>query len=210
MGRNITEPGNETHDPHIKIQMAAEALFASRGFDGVSIRDIAEQAQVNISAIYYHYRNKNELYRNIVEGAYIGFAGELEETIQKGTDPIDRLERYFLALVSYLRKNINAAEIVFRGIFSRDTTVKQLEDQYGDKQVALLMGILREGIDAGLFCSSDVRLTAIAMRSAVLGYFLSYPIARRYPYIEGYSEELDDALARNILDLVTLGVYSRN
>jgi len=45
---------------------AAATLFSSRGFDGVSMDDIARGAGVNKAMIYYHFEDKLALYRSIV------------------------------------------------------------------------------------------------------------------------------------------------
>ncbi|MEX0582970.1 MAG: CerR family C-terminal domain-containing protein [Sneathiella sp.] len=46
---------------------AAGRLFAERAFDSVSTREIAVAAGVNLSAISYHFENKEGLYRAIFE-----------------------------------------------------------------------------------------------------------------------------------------------
>ena len=44
-----------------RIFLAAERQFADRGFDGVSVRDIVQDAQVNLAAVSYHFGSKSEL-----------------------------------------------------------------------------------------------------------------------------------------------------
>jgi AcrR family transcriptional regulator len=57
-------------DTKNKILKIAGHLFAESGFDGVSIRDIAERASVNVSAVNYHFGGKQELFDEILaEGA---------------------------------------------------------------------------------------------------------------------------------------------
>ena len=48
-------------DTHERILLAAERLFAERGFDGVSVRDIVAAASVNLAAINYHFGSKSAL-----------------------------------------------------------------------------------------------------------------------------------------------------
>ena len=48
------------------VYAAAATLFSSRGFDGVSMDDIARGAGVNKAMIYYHFEDKLALYRSIV------------------------------------------------------------------------------------------------------------------------------------------------
>ncbi len=44
-----------------RIFLAAERLFAERGFDGVSVRDIVQAADVNLAAVSYYFGSKSEL-----------------------------------------------------------------------------------------------------------------------------------------------------
>ena len=45
---------------------AAEELFAERGFDDVSIRDLAATADVNVAAVNYHFQGKENLYHEVI------------------------------------------------------------------------------------------------------------------------------------------------
>mgnify|MGYP001805812187 CR=1 FL=1 len=51
-----------------KIFKIATELFAQKGLEGASIRDICKQADVNISLISYYFGGKDELYEKIVSG----------------------------------------------------------------------------------------------------------------------------------------------
>ena len=59
---------NKTNDnSKQKIIAVATKLFAQKGFDSVSIRDICKQADINISMISYYFGGKKELYHSITE-----------------------------------------------------------------------------------------------------------------------------------------------
>ena len=47
--------------PKRKLLDAAERLFAERGFDSVSIRDITEAAKTNVAAVNYHFGSRESL-----------------------------------------------------------------------------------------------------------------------------------------------------
>lgn len=49
------------------ILFAAEKLFAEKGFEGTSTREIAKAAQVNISMISYYFGSKEKLYEKLME-----------------------------------------------------------------------------------------------------------------------------------------------
>lgn len=50
-----------------KILITATKLFASKGFDSVSIREICKEAGVNLCMISYYWGGKQELYDSIVD-----------------------------------------------------------------------------------------------------------------------------------------------
>ena len=59
-----------------KIMRAATPLFAERGLEGVTIREICRAASVNGALVNYHFRNKEGLYRECVERVYNATYGE--------------------------------------------------------------------------------------------------------------------------------------
>lgn len=54
-------------DTKEKILEVANDLFADKGFSGTSIREIAKEADVNLSAINYHFSNKENLYCQVFQ-----------------------------------------------------------------------------------------------------------------------------------------------
>lgn len=78
---------------------ASAALFSSRGFDGVSMDDIARGAGVNKAMIYYHFADKLALYRAIVSDG-LRMMSETAGAIAAGTDtPSTKLDRFIEAFV---------------------------------------------------------------------------------------------------------------
>jgi AcrR family transcriptional regulator len=55
--------GNDAKD---QIRRAALDLFISRGYEGTSVRDIAAELGITASALYYHFRNKEEIATSLV------------------------------------------------------------------------------------------------------------------------------------------------
>jgi len=49
-----------------RLLESALGLFSQHGFDGVSIRDLAASAEVNVAAVNYHFQSKENLYREVL------------------------------------------------------------------------------------------------------------------------------------------------
>jgi hypothetical protein len=68
------------------ILESALGLFADHGFDGVSIRDIAQYAKVNVAAINYHFQNKANLYFEVVNRSHEYLEEEISKLEKDGDD----------------------------------------------------------------------------------------------------------------------------
>jgi AcrR family transcriptional regulator len=62
-----------------KILSHAHKLFAEKGFNGVSVREISKAADVNLAAINYHFENKENLYKETVSQCITEMAMDLRE-----------------------------------------------------------------------------------------------------------------------------------
>ncbi len=86
-------------------------LFASRGLEGTTIRDLAGAAEVNVAAVHYHFGGKDQLYADVVERVFAELKGlreltehELATAREAGTRAAatESLERCIRALLSIL------------------------------------------------------------------------------------------------------------
>jgi AcrR family transcriptional regulator len=77
---------SETRD---KILDAARELFVTEGYDGVSMRRVAEKIEYSPTAIYVHFADKNELFHELCHQDY----ARLAEVFQGSAVPLDPVER---------------------------------------------------------------------------------------------------------------------
>lgn len=91
MARPINANAEETRQ---RILEAAAALFAQRGFEGTSVRQIAAGAGVSLGMIRHYFGSKDGLYRACIDSAYAIYArlGEAIHTgLASGGDPVEVL-----------------------------------------------------------------------------------------------------------------------
>lgn len=74
-----------------KIETAAIRLFAERGFDGTSMRDIAKEVGVSEAALYRHISGKEALGREVFLSRYAALAADLALIIDSPQSFPDRL-----------------------------------------------------------------------------------------------------------------------
>lgn len=86
-----------------RILDAAEKLFADKGFNGTSLREITSQAEVNLAAVNYHFGSKKELIKAVMSRYMNELAPKLELALQQelAKEP-PTLESVFFAFVEPL------------------------------------------------------------------------------------------------------------
>jgi len=80
---------SETRD---KILDAARELFVSEGFDGVSMRKVAEKIEYSPTAIYVHFADKNELFHELTRQDFARLQ-EVMKSAEMPSDPVERLRQ---------------------------------------------------------------------------------------------------------------------
>ena len=97
-GGAMTRPAEYTRQSIIK---AAVTLFAEKGFERSSVRDIVTKARVNQAAINYHFKGKDGLYFEILKIAFERMTDNAELDAEK-SKPLSREE----ALRSFVRHQL--------------------------------------------------------------------------------------------------------
>jgi AcrR family transcriptional regulator len=64
--------GERRSDTRERIQAVALELFAERGYDKTSLREIAERLDVTKAALYYHFRTKEDIVASLFENLITG------------------------------------------------------------------------------------------------------------------------------------------
>lgn len=99
-------------DTRERLLDQAEPLFAERGFYGVSIAAIASELGLTKQALLHHFGSKEKLYGEVLKRISARF--EALETASAGSDPVERLIAYLLALHSHDRFSTDATRILMR------------------------------------------------------------------------------------------------
>lgn len=80
---------SETRD---KILDAARELFVTEGYEGVSMRRVAEKIEYSPTAIYVHFVDKNELFHELCRQDFARLQ-EVMQSVDMPGDPIERLRQ---------------------------------------------------------------------------------------------------------------------
>lgn len=143
-----------------EILSVATRLFAQKGFDGVSVRDICAEMDVNCSIISYYYKGKMGLYQAVLRSLFEVLDHCLSDAAQQNPEGEAGLRSIFSAMAK-----LSEASPYFSAIFLREWArpspeFQQLAAEYGPKHDERLTVIIRQAQRQGLF-RADLRAEGI-------------------------------------------------
>lgn len=95
-----------------KILDAARELFVTEGYEGVSMRKVAEKIEYSPTAIYLHFADKEQLFLELCHADYRRLA-ESFMALAHNPDPVDRLRHIGLAYIEFGLKYPNHYRMMF-------------------------------------------------------------------------------------------------
>jgi len=99
------------------ILEASCRLFAKYGYDYVSVRKIASEADVNIGSISYYFNNKIGILNRIIEGFYKGLTEKLYPILDgQVINKAEGIRSLSKATIEYMYANLNSSRVVLREI----------------------------------------------------------------------------------------------
>jgi AcrR family transcriptional regulator len=106
----IRMTGTQRREQLIEI---GRALFAERGYEGASIEEIAQRAQVSKPVVYEHFGGKEGLYAVVVDREMTILMSMVTESLTRNRSRV-RVERAALALLTYVEERTDGFRILVR------------------------------------------------------------------------------------------------
>ncbi|MFN8549761.1 MAG: TetR/AcrR family transcriptional regulator [Candidatus Eisenbacteria bacterium] len=91
---------------------AARELFATAGYEAVTMRRVAEKIEYSPTAIYLHFKDKQELLAELCRTDFLSLAQAFQR-IARVTDPIERIRRIGLAYVKFAQEHPHHYRLMF-------------------------------------------------------------------------------------------------
>lgn len=141
---------SETRD---KILDAARELFVTEGYEGVSMRCVAEKIEYSPTAIYVHFADKNELFRELCHQDYARLAEVFRSSVMS-TDSVDRLKQIGAIYVEFGIRNPNHYKFMFmtpHPPHELDEADREIMGNPEEDAYAFLKWAVQQAMDAGCF-----------------------------------------------------------
>jgi AcrR family transcriptional regulator len=160
------------------ILKAARTVFARRGFAGASTREVAEVARVNNAMIYYHFKDKDQLYRAVLADSFMAFDRIWEHEIFRSSVCVRaKIQKYIDEFIRYQHANEDLRRIMSMEFAACSDNYKWLADEYFSQSYEKLAALLREGVRNGELRKLDISLAIPSLVGMIIHSFIIRPIA---------------------------------
>jgi AcrR family transcriptional regulator len=199
--RSVRKAKGEGHARRAEILAAAERLFVELGYEGATIRRIAEDVGLSSTALYLHFADKSEILHEICREAFQKLQAANASVIAMDAAPEIRLRRLIEAYVDFGFANPNAYRLIYltRPVEARDGA-ETAAQEVGIGLFRAFEDVVREAEAAGQL-KRGARETAQALWAGGHGV-VSLMITK--PYFDWTSRE---TLTATVLDGLFEGLF---
>jgi AcrR family transcriptional regulator len=185
-----------------RIMEAAEELFAEKGFDGTSVRDIAEEAGVNLAMISYYFGSKDKLMESLFKYRGESIKLQLENMIEN--KELSSLQKVYALIDNYIDRIMK--QQCFHKILSRIQMVElkgittQLIHELKRTNQELVKKLIQEGQRRGEFKKNiDVPLMMATLVGTTSHLVTTQHYYRKLNNLESLSDEEFEKLIKKKL-----------
>lgn len=198
-----------------EIADAAERLFFARGYEDVSMEDIAREVELNKATIYLYFKNKEALFATIVLRGIEILKEKYRECMERDVPGIVRVALMGRAYYRFSEEHPEYLRLIhFYGSerFSRENPyTAEIGKGYGTCR-GMLADAVREGIDDGTIRADlDPFLTSMYLMTSFMGILSMEQKWRLAIEAEGFSYDLfADEFFRFIMPAIAAGGGSQD
>lgn len=152
------------------ILNVASEIFSRFGVFKTSIDQIARESHKSKSSIYYHFKNKDEIFKSVVEKEIEQLEDEIRKSINNQDTMKGKLKSYIITRMKSLRELENIYAALTEDYLTHYDFIKHIRKIYYKNELEIIRNILETGIKKGIFIVTDIDSTALAIVIALKGF----------------------------------------
>jgi TetR/AcrR family transcriptional regulator, fatty acid metabolism regulator protein len=132
-------------DKRERILEAAMRVFASKGFYGAKVSDVAEEAGVADGTIYLYFKSKDNLLISLFEEQMARVNVELPRAMEGAVGAVEKVRRFIRAYMDLVERNRHAAEVITIELRQSAKFMKEYKNPRFAEFLKILAGVIDEG-----------------------------------------------------------------
>jgi TetR/AcrR family transcriptional regulator len=194
------------------ILNAAAREFAREGIAGARTDAIARSAHVNKALLYYYFKDKESLYRAVLDHVFSGLAVAIDTVLDGNLPPREKILAYVGAHFDYIAHHALYPRIVHaeltRARAGNTAQFERIVQQYFRPLFGKIADILRQGQAAGDFRPVDPMQFIPSMISVIVFYFSTVPVIKLMTGNDPLTPERLAERRAAVLDFISAALFS--
>jgi AcrR family transcriptional regulator len=150
-----------------QILDAAFHTFTRRGYRDTAVDEIAAAAETSKGGVYFHFRTKEAIFRELVRTTADRLAAKVERAVAEETEPIARADAALRTVLSTFAGHRTMARLLFVDAIGAGRVFNAETNALHDRFAMMIAGYLDEAVDAGAIEPIDTVLTGVAWFGAL-------------------------------------------
>ena len=151
-------PVETTNEAEARLLESALHLFAEKGYEGTSIREIIEGAGVTRPVLYYYFHNKEDVFRRLVEPVFAELIASFSQIPQHYAETVGRLKAVMRVAFAMAERNPRTVRLILQMYFSPPQGGPEFDkDQFRRIRFHTVESILQQGLDRAELAGGDAR-----------------------------------------------------
>lgn len=192
------------NEKQLQLIETAEGLFSKKGFDGTSVRDIAEEAGINVAMISYYFGSKEKLMEAIFEVKIGRVQMRVEELLKDNSmSPIQKVNTLIEEHIERVLKSQQFYRIMIcEQVSNSNPSIMEKVKKLKLRNIELIGELIKEGQKSGDFKKKiDVLLMQNTMIGTVWQVIISKEHYRDFYNASSLSDEEYETLLKKKLSV---------
>lgn len=188
-----------------KLIEVARQLFAHKGVENTTMNDIASASEKGRRTIYTYFKSKRDIYNAVVKNESELIVERLSVIPGQDVSPEEKLMNFIFIRFEAIKELVTRNGSLRAGFFRDVRKVERARRGTLSQECSVLMSILKEGVDKGVFSIKHIDKTAKVMLLCLQGLDV--------PYVRDSFAEMDiekNKLREYIHDFILNGIARKD
>jgi len=188
-------------DVRTRLLEAARQLFARKGYEGASVRELTRKARANLGAVTYHFGSKQALYHAVFAELAEPFRRKVTAAAEAHRDALDRVEAIMRAFFAHIESHPEMAPLMLRELSSGRPVPPPMAEAMRHN-VGLVVEAIVAGQREGTIRPGEPMLLALGVISQPIYLGVAAPVIRRVAGVDIRSPEMRERVIATAVEMV--------
>ncbi len=179
-----------------KIIKKAENLFSRYNYNAVSLNDIAQQNKVTKAALYYHFKNKEDLFLSILKKAHKEISFSINKIVNQPISTEEKVKKIILTVLDTKINQNYLTNLTVQKLSKNDKKLSKLISELKEESLKVIEPLMKEIIKSRNYPQeTDPKILSFFIMSSLKGYTIQKTC-------DGYAKWPAEQFANEIINII--------